>query len=155
MRQLREKLEAAAGSAPAASLKKFLSSRAAAFTSLRPFPYDDSDFDWVSINGNWDVTVGPYETYKSPFQTKALFGMVIAREDGELTASLTALKREMQEMENALALLVGESIYKPRKLDKRISIRAVNVWAAFGDARHSRGAVLAYHLPPLGPSTSR
>ena len=49
-------------------------------------------------------------------------------------------------------VLIGETVYKPRKLDPRIAVRAVDVWAAFGDARHSRGAVLAYHLPNRGKS---
>ena len=152
MRELSRVLTEAAKGAPSPTLKQFLISRASAFSSLKPFPYDDSDYDWIGLSGDWEVTLGPYETYRSPFQTKALFEMVIAREDAALTASLAALKRDMQNMENALSVLVGENLYKPRRLDPRISVRAVDVWAAFGDARHSRGAVLAYHLPNRGKS---
>ena len=103
MRELSRVLTEAAKGAPAPTLKQFLISRASAFSSLNPFPYDDSDYDWIAQSGDWEVTLGPYETYRSPFQTKAMFEMVIAREDAGLTASLKALKRDMQEMENALS----------------------------------------------------
>jgi hypothetical protein len=55
-------------------------------------------------------------------------------------------------MEDALAALVGPEIYKSRKLDPRIAIRAVEVWMAAGDGRRDRGATVAYHLPNRGKS---
>lgn len=152
MRKVATALRAAAAVAPDMSLKKFLFARADAFLSLSPFPYDASDYDWIAMKGEWEVTVGPYEVYRSPFQTKAHFEMVIGREDKVLTASLLGLKDDMQSMDNALSELVGEAVYKSRILAKGIAFRAVDVWAAFGDGRHSRGAVLAYHLPNRGKS---
>jgi hypothetical protein len=152
MKRVAAELRAAAETAPDPSLKKFLLSRADAFEKDHPFPYDDSDFDWIATEGDWEVTVGPYETYKNPRQLKALFEMYVAREDKEITAELAQFKKGLQEMENALGELVGPEIYKSRKLDPRISIRAAEVWMASGDGRRGRGAIVAFHLPNRGKS---
>jgi hypothetical protein len=143
-------LRQAAQVAPNASLAKFLISRADAFESDSAFPYDDSDYDWIALQGDWEVTVGPYETYKSPRQLKAMFQMYIGREDREITGELLRFKENLQAMENGLATLVGEEIYQSRKLDPRISIRAVDIWMAAGDGRKDRGATVAFHLPNRG-----
>ena len=54
-------LRAASEYAPHKTLKRFLSSRADAFEADRAFPYDKSDYRWISQRGDWDITVGPYE----------------------------------------------------------------------------------------------
>jgi len=57
-----EKLDAAAALAEDASLKKYLSSRAAA---LRSDEYRDSDLAWMDMKTNRiDVVIGPIETYE-------------------------------------------------------------------------------------------
>jgi hypothetical protein len=155
MRRLSALLSKAAKSAPDKSLKAFLASRAEALTSSNPFPYDKSDLDWIAVKGDWEVTVGPYEVYKNPFQTKALFEMYIGRENKPLSDELSKLKGRLQEMENALAALVGEEVYKPRTLDTDIAIRAIDVWMASGDARNSRGATVAFHLPNRGEAITK
>jgi hypothetical protein len=152
MAQAAKFLRSAAEFAPDPSLKNFLESRADAFESDSAFPYDASDYDWIAVKGDWEVTVGPYETYKDPRQQKALFEMYVGREDKGLTAELARFKDSLQEMENALGGLVGPEIYKSRKLDPRISIRAVDIWMASGDGRRDRGATVAYHLPNRGKS---
>ena len=129
---------AAAKTAPHPSLRKFLESRAAAFTSDDPYPYDDSDYDWIALQGDWEVTVGPYEVYKNPRQLKALFEMYIGREDKKLTADLVRFKENLQEMENSLGGLVGKDVYQSRKLDPRISLRVADIWMASGDGRRDR-----------------
>ncbi|MCP4198484.1 MAG: hypothetical protein GY762_15155 [Proteobacteria bacterium] len=143
-------LRQAAQVAPNKSLARFLLSRADAFESDSAFPYDDSDYDWIALQGDWEVTIGPYETYKSPRQLKAMFQMFIGREDREITGELLRFKENLQAMEDALATLVGEEIYQSRKLDPRISIRAVDIWMAAGDGRKDRGATVAFHLPNRG-----
>ena len=152
MKQISEELKAAAATAADPGLKKFLLSRAAAFVSDSAFPYDDSDYDWIALSGDWELTLGPYETYKNPRQLKALFEMYLGREDKEISASLGRFKENLQAMENALGELVGPEIYKSRKLDPRISIRAVDVWLAAGDGRRDRGVTAAFHLPNRGKS---
>ncbi|MBW2278738.1 MAG: hypothetical protein JRF63_14700 [Deltaproteobacteria bacterium] len=152
MKLVAAELRAAAETAPDPSLKKFLLSRADAFEKDDAFPYDTSDFDWIAMKGDWEVTVGPYETYKNPRQLKALFEMYIAHEDKGITAELAQFKKSLQEMENALGELVGPEIYQSRKLDPRISIRAAEAWMAAGDGRRGKGAIVAFHLPNRGES---
>ncbi len=152
MKQVAKELSDAGATAVHQSLVKFLYSRAKAFESYEPFPYDESDYDWIALEGDWEVTVGPYETYKNPFQVKALFEMYIGREDKELTAEMARFKDNLQEMEDSLGALVGKGAYKSRKLDPRIAIRAVDIWMASGDGRRDRGATVAFHLPNQGKS---
>ena len=152
MKEVARELRAAASSATHKSLKKFLLSRADALEADEPYPYDDSDYDWIAVKGDWEVTVGPYETYKNPYQLKALFEMYIGRVDKKITGELVKFKANLQAMENALGELVGTEIYKSRKLDPRISIRAVDIWMASGDGRRDRGATVAFHLPNRGKS---
>ncbi|MFH2005211.1 MAG: hypothetical protein ABI333_01365 [bacterium] len=152
MRRLAKVLREAAGFAAEPTLKKFLLSRADALEAKTPFPYDASDYDWIALKGKWEVNVGPYETYKNPRQLKARFKMVFGLEDPEITARLARFKKSLQQMENSLATLVGRKIYKPRKLDPRIAIRAIQVISSGGDARAPHGATVAFHLPNRGKS---
>jgi len=152
MKKLAAKLREAAGHTTEATLKKFLLSRAQAFESKTPFPYDASDYDWIALAGKWEVNVGPYEVYKNPRHTKARFKMVFGLANVTLTAQLARFKKVLQQMENALARLVGPGIYRPRKLDPRIAVRAIRVLSSGGDARAPHGATVAFHLPNRGKS---
>ena len=152
MRQLAAALREAAKVASHPSLKTFLESRALALESKTPFPYDASDYDWIGLGGKWEVNVGPYEVYKNPRHLKARFKMVFGVEDPKLSAQLARFKKSLQSMENGLARLVGKTIYRPRKLDPRIAIRAIQVVSAGGDARAPHGATVAFHLPNRGKS---
>jgi hypothetical protein len=78
--------------------------------------------------------------------------MVFGIADPKITALLARFKKSLQEMENALARLVGPAVYKPRKLDPRIAVRAIRVLGAGGDARAPKGATVAFHLPNRGRS---
>lgn len=152
MKKLAATLREAAGHSTEATLKKFLLSRAKAFEDKSAFPYDASDYDWIALKGKWEVNVGPYEVYKNPRHLKARFKMVFGLTDPKLTARLARFKKVLQQMENALAKLVGPKIYKPRKLDPRIAVRAIRVISAGGDARAPKGATVAFHLPNRGRS---
>ena len=44
----------AAEVAPDPTLRRFLSSRAKALAGDSPFPYDESDYDWIALKGDWD-----------------------------------------------------------------------------------------------------
>ncbi len=152
MRALASHLREAVKFTDEPSLVRFLESRAKAFETKSSFPYDESDFDWIALEGPWEVTVGPYETYKEPFKTKAQFEMYVAREDPKVGAELSAYKKHLQEFERHLADFTGKDIYKARKLDPRIQIRAAQLIHAAGDGRNPHGATVAYHLPNRGKS---
>ncbi len=145
-------LREAARETPDVKLAKFLNARADAFLSEQPFPYDASDYDWIALDGPWDVTVGPYETYKDPREVKARFELYFGRANVEVEAALAPFKAQLQAMEEKVADLVGRDVYQPRKLDPRIAVRAIDVWRAAGDGRNPQGAIAAYHLPNRGAS---
>jgi hypothetical protein len=151
LQRLAEALERAAEHAPHASLKKFLRSRAEALVSDDTFPYDESDRLWIAIEGDWEVTVGPYETYRDPHGIKAIFEMVVGRRDAELTAEIESAAEGLEEAEREL-LRSLEADAGPISGGgaKRPAIRAIEVWLASGDARRPSGAMLAYHLPNRG-----
>ena len=134
------------------TLKKFLNSRAKAFEAKSAFPYDASDFNWIALKGPWEVTVGPYETYKEPMKKKAQFEMYVARENPEVSGQLSLYKKNLQEFEEHFAGFIGKDLYKAKKLDSRIQIRAVELIKAAGDGRSPHGATVAYHLPNRGKS---
>ncbi len=152
MRALSASLKAAAKYADTPSLAKFLESRAAAFVADSPFPYDESDYDWIAIDSKWEVTCGPYEVYKEPWQTKAFFEMFVGLVNPQVTGVLAKFRGELQAMENAFAKHVGIPGYQSRKLDPRIAVRAVDVIMASGDGRGQQGATAAFHLPNRGKS---
>lgn len=152
MGKLGKHLREAAKHSSHPSLRNFLLARAEAFLSAEPFPYDDSDYLWIGLEGDWEVTVGPYEVYKNPRQTKARFEMFFGRVAPEVSAALAPLRAKLQEMEAKVAALVGEEIYTPRKLDPRIAVKAMDVWYAAGDGRNPQGATAAFHLPNRGKS---
>ncbi len=150
MSRLAGKLREAAGVAQHPGLKRFLSSRADALESGSPLPFDASDMDWLRLDGPWEVTIGPYETYDCPRGIKALFQMWLGRVDEGLTAEVRRLTGDLEGLEAALAALLGQEAYGGRIPDPRFAPRAVDVWIAAGDARRERGAILAYHLPGRG-----
>ena len=145
-------LREAARETPDVKLAKFLNARADAFVSDDPFPYDASDYDWIALDGPWDVTVGPYETYKDPRDLKARFEMYFGRANVGVESDLAPFRKHLQQMEEKVADLVGRDLYQPRKLDPRIAVRAIDVWMASGDGRNPQGAIAAYHLPNRGAS---
>ena len=56
-----QKMREAAAVTGHASLRRFLESRAAAFSSD---DYYQSDVDWMDLDSPVEVTIGPYETYE-------------------------------------------------------------------------------------------
>lgn len=146
-------LREAAEHADTESLRRFLLSRADAFVADDPFPYDRSDYDWIALDSRWEVTVGPYEVYGDPRETKARFEMYVGLLDPEVTAATAPFREDLQAMENAVAELVGSDVYAPRQLSgEGIAIRAIRVILATGDGHGQVGATVAYHLPNRGPS---
>ena len=155
VRALSAVLEEAAQRAGEPTLKKFLRSRARALVSDDPFPFDDSDLDWIAVQGRWEVTVGPYEAARDPRGIKARYAMWIGIEDPMVSDQLANHRKSLQVMENSVAGLVGRKLYKARTVDPRTAIRAVELVMASGDARLSRGVVGSYTLPTMGKAVQQ
>jgi hypothetical protein len=124
-----------------ASLKKFLTTRAEAFTTNN---YFDSDMAWMDLDAPVDVTIGPYETYNDElFGYKAAFEAYINVRDDKESAKLAFLGEHLQEIENNLP---EDPKYRVAKLGAAAPIRVVNEVFAAGDGSHGVQTA-AYNLP--------
>ncbi|MBZ5507897.1 MAG: hypothetical protein LAO78_20745 [Acidobacteriia bacterium] len=124
-----------------ASLKKFLTTRAEAFTTNN---YFDSDMAWMDLDAPVDVTIGPYETYNDElFGYKAAFEAYINVRDDKESARLAFLGEHLQEIENNLP---EDPKYRVARLGAAAPIRVVNEVFAAGDGSHGVQTA-AYNLP--------
>lgn len=124
-----------------ASLKKFLTARADAFTSNN---YYESDMAWMDLDAPVDVTYGPYETYQDElFGYKAAFEAYINVRDDKESARLAFLGNHLQDIENNLP---EDPQYRNSKLGALAPIRVVNEVFAAGDGAHGVQTA-AYNLP--------
>jgi len=134
-------LKEAAALTDNASLKKFLTTRAAAFSSN---DYFESDMAWMDLDAPVDVTIGPYETYNDElFGYKAAFEAYINVRDDKESARLAFLGEHLQEIENNLP---EDPQYRVAKLGAAAPIRVVNEVFAAGDGNHGVQTA-AYNLP--------
>jgi len=134
-------LEEAAGLTDNSTLKKFLTTRAAAFRSNN---YYDSDIAWMDLDAPIDVTIGPYETYNDDiFGYKAAFEAYVNVRDDAETAKLRFFADHLQEVENNLPI---DPKYRNPKLGASSPIRVVNEAFDAGDAAHAVQTA-AYNLP--------
>ncbi|HEU4415698.1 MAG TPA: hypothetical protein VFT65_13005 [Candidatus Angelobacter sp.] len=134
-------LREAAAMTDNASLKQFLTTRAAAFGSN---DYFESDMAWMDLDAPVDVTIGPYETYNDElFGYKAAFEAYINVRDEKESARLAFLGQHLQEIEDNLP---EDPQYRVAKLGAAAPIRVVNEVFAAGDGNHGVQTA-AYNLP--------
>jgi hypothetical protein len=122
------------------SLAKFLESRAAAFLSD---DYYQSDKDWMDLDAEIDVTIGPYEQYEDELRgQKTAFEAFISFADPAASQRLAKFKKLLPTMQDNL----------PNAKDWRgkrgfeSPIRVVDALFTAGDAR--RGVMtIAFNLP--------
>src|SRR6185369_15710618 len=134
-------LQEAAGLTGNGTLKKFLTSRAAAFLSN---DYYESDMAWMDLDAPLDITIGPYETYNDElFGYKAGFEAYITIRDDKETDRLKTFASRLQEIENNLPI---DPKYRNPKLGAAAPIRVVNEVIASGDGAHGVQTA-AFNLP--------
>src|SRR5581483_11380565 len=120
--------EQAAALTTNASLKKFLTTRAAAFHSN---DYFESDLAWMDLDAPIDITIGPYETYNDEiFGYKAAFEAYVNLRDDAESARVKFFGDHLQEVENYLPI---DAKYRNPKLGSQAPIRVVNEIFAAGD----------------------
>jgi hypothetical protein len=124
-----------------ATLKDFLTKRAAAFSSN---DYYESDLAWMDLDAPIDVTIGPYETYNDEiFGYKASYEAYINLRDERETNKLKAFSSHLQEIENNLPI---DQQYRNPKLGAAAPIRVVNQVIGGGDGNPGVQTA-AYNLP--------
>ena len=124
-----------------ASLKAFLESRAAAFSSN---DYYLSDVRWMELTSSIEPTIGPYEVYEDEwFNYKAAFEAFITVKDPSESAQLQRFAGALQDIENHLPI---EPRYRNPRLGAMAPIAVVNTVFSAGDA--NRGVqTAAFNLP--------
>ncbi|MCP3943480.1 MAG: peptidase [Desulfobacteraceae bacterium] len=123
------------------SLAKFLRSRAEAFFTN---DYRESDIDWIGLNGDIEVVIGPYETYEDLiFGYKAAFESFVTLVDRDETAKLEVIEQYRDYLVENYPLPDGYDL-TPKGLSSPIKV--VNEVYSGGDAR-SGIATLAFNLP--------
>ncbi len=124
-----------------ASLKDFLTKRAAAYESN---DYYESDMAWMDLDAPLDITIGPYETYNDElFGYKAAFEAYVNLRDDAESKKLAIFAAHLQEIENNLP---EDAKYRNPKLGAAAPIRVVNEIIATGDGAHGVQTA-AYNLP--------
>lgn len=123
------------------SLRRFLTTRAAAFASD---DYYESDVAWMDLDAPIDVTIGPYETYEDElFSYKAAFEAYVTLRDEAESAKLARFSQYLQELENNLPI---DARYRNPKLGAASPIRVVN--EVFGSGEGNSGVqTAAFNLP--------
>ncbi|MBZ5526003.1 MAG: hypothetical protein LAP21_27590 [Acidobacteriia bacterium] len=138
--QVAKLLREAAALTDNASLKKFLTTRAAAFSTD---DYYESDMAWMDLDAPLDITFGPYETYNDEILGyKAAFEAYINLRDDKETAKLSFLGQHLQEIEDNLP----EDPQFRTKLGGLAPLRVVNEIFSAGDGSHGVQTA-AYNLP--------
>ena len=141
LEQSARSLEESARLTDNASLRKFLTARAAAFRSNH---YYESDLAWMDLDAPIDVTIGPYETYNDEvFGYKAAFESYVTLRDKQETAKVKFFADHMQEIENNLPI---EPRFRNPKIGAAAPIRVVNEVFSAGDGNHGVQTA-AYNLP--------
>ncbi len=141
LEQAAKLLEEAASLTDNATLKRFLTTRAAAFRSN---DYYESDVAWMDLDAPLDITIGPYETYNDElFGYKASYEVYVNLRDEAESKKLEAFSAKLQEVENNLPL---DDKYKNPKIGSQAPIRVVNEVYAGGDGNHGVQTA-AYNLP--------
>jgi len=136
-----ELLKQAAETTENKSLQRFLNSRAEA---LLKDDYFQSDMDWMDLDSNLEVTIGPYEVYEDGlFGYKAAFEAFITVNNEAESAKLRKYASLLPDME--LHLPISDQ-YKNTQRGTESPIRVVNELYTGGDARKGI-QISAFNLP--------
>jgi len=136
-----ELLKEAAETTENKSLQRFLNSRAEA---LLKDDYFQSDMDWMDLDSNLEVTIGPYEVYEDGlFGYKAAFEAFVTVNDPAESAKLRKYASLLPNME--LNLPIPDQ-YKNTRRGTESPIRVVNELYTGGDARKGI-QISAFNLP--------
>ena len=135
------KLREAAAKTTNASLKKFLETRAAAFSSD---DYYESDLAWMDLDSPVEVTIGPYETYEDGLiGYKAAFEAFVTVALPEESKALARYKERLPWLERNLPI---PDEHKNLNRGTESPIRVVDSVYTSGDG--NRGVqTIAFNLP--------
>lgn len=124
-----------------ASLKKYLQSRAAAFSSN---DYYQSDMDWMDLDSEIEVVIGPYEVYEDKmFNYKAAFEAFVTIVDPIESEKLAIVGNHLDDLERSLPI---PNKYKNFDRGSSSPIKVVQEVFSAGDTK-AGVQTLAFNLP--------
>jgi hypothetical protein len=135
-----------------AALKAYLQAAAQAFTDNN---WEQADEKWAQMNAHnskWYLRVGPDETYWEPCSQKAGFHVTFARINRDSLKWQQKLTPVQQEMEAALAALIGKP-YQARKVSFHLP-DFIDIIVNAGEDRRAFGATIGQSLPNWGKVVS-
>jgi len=131
------------------SIARFLQIRTAELADVsKPYPFFDGDIAWINTNGPWDLTLGYYEEYHSPFQRTAIMEAFIGVVDRSRESQGEDFRNLLPWMEDQIASYLGPA-YLRRNFSTLPPLRFVDT-VSVGDAR-SRFVTIAFYLPNVRP----
>lgn len=123
------------------SLKKYLNSRADAFLSN---DYYQSDMDWMDLDSQIEVVIGPYEVYEDKlFGYKAAFEAFVTIVDPAESKKLEIVAQHLNELENNLPI---KDEYKNFSRGASSPVKVVQEVFSAGDTK-AGVQTLAFNLP--------
>jgi hypothetical protein len=124
-----------------ASLKKYLLSRADAFLSN---DYYQSDMDWMDLDSQIEVVIGPYEVYEDKmFNYKAAFEAFVTIVDPVESKKLEVIGQYLNELEQSLPI---KDAYKNFNRGVSSPVKVVQEVFSAGDTK-AGVQTLAFNLP--------
>jgi hypothetical protein len=132
-----------------AALKTYLVAAAQAFRDDDWEPADEAWAKMNATNSKWYLRIAPDETYWEPCSQKAGFHMTLARINRDSLSWQEKLAPIQQEMEDALAAVVGAP-YKARAVTFHLP-DFIDIVVNCGDDRDPMGATIGQSLPNWGP----
>ncbi len=152
MEKIAENLEKAAALFEGSDEKTLHAYLEAAAGSFRSNNWEEADEAWAAMNAansSWYLRVAPDEVYWDPCNFKAGFHLTLARINKDSLEWQEKLSAVRQEMENALAALIGRP-YKARKVTFQMP-DFIDIVLNSGDDRKPFGAIIGQSLPNWGP----
>lgn len=130
------------------ALKGYLEAAAEAFETNRWQPADEAWAAMNATNSRWYLRIGPDEVYFEPCNRKAGFHVSFARIDPDSLYWQDKLTPLRQEMETALATLIGAP-YQARQVSVHMP-DFIEIVLNAGDSRDPAGATIGQSLPNWG-----
>lgn len=131
------------------SFSHFLMTRARELENLtNPYPFFEGDISWIQLNGPWDMTLGYYEEYHSPFHLNAIMEAFIGIVDEEWEKKGQQFRELLYWMEDEIAKDLGPQ-YQKRDFKTLPPFKFIQGLSA-GDGR-AKFVTLAYYLPNVKP----
>ncbi len=141
------KVAAVRGVSP--TLRRFVKIRAKELEEPKSaYPFFEGDIAWIETGGDWELTLGYYEEYHSPFNMTAIMEAFLGVVDHDKEKQGQAFRELLPWMEESIAGNLG-SPYRQRNFKDLPPLRFINTIAA-GDGR-ARYLTIAYYLPNIPP----